>query len=278
MAAPPGPGTNLRTWLLEQWCQLLALSLETMTGEVPDITPGNQPATIPAVKGWNQPLNLTAESRIWIGCPDSAWKAVGYRVLASAGLDEQTPEDQWGSYLEIIRQALSGVAQAIQGIVKREVLCEGGDEITPQPAVPAMTCTLRFGTEEPMTLYVVFDEDILRALDAIRQPQTAPPAAPASPQAVPTAMKPGTAQPIELLYDVQLPVSISFGRAHIPLKEVVKLTSGSIVELNRAISEPVEVIVNNCVIARGEVVVIDGNYGIRINQIITQAERLRTLH
>ena len=71
---------------------------------------------------------------------------------------------------------------------------------------------------------------------------------------------------IDLLLDVELPVSISFGRAQLPLKDVIKLTTGSIVELNRALSEPVEVIVNNCVIARGEVVVVEGNYGIRIEQ------------
>jgi flagellar motor switch protein FliN/FliY len=50
------------------------------------------------------------------------------------------------------------------------------------------------------------------------------------------------------------------------------------VELNRAVSEPVEVIVNNCVIARGEVVVVDGNYGVRIIQILSRRERLRTLY
>ena len=75
-----------------------------------------------------------------------------------------------------------------------------------------------------------------------------------------------------------MPVSVSFGRAHLPLREVVKLTSGAIIELNRAISEPVELIVNNCVVARGEVVVVDGNYGIRVNEIISRKERLRTLH
>jgi flagellar motor switch protein FliN/FliY len=50
------------------------------------------------------------------------------------------------------------------------------------------------------------------------------------------------------------------------------------VELNRSITEPVEVIVNNCVIARGEVVVVDGNFGVRIQHVISRQERLRTLY
>jgi flagellar motor switch protein FliN/FliY len=83
---------------------------------------------------------------------------------------------------------------------------------------------------------------------------------------------------LALLLEVELPVSVSFGRAQLPLRDVLKLSSGSIVELNRSVTEPVEVIVNNCVIARGEVVVIEGNYGVRINQIISREERLRTLH
>ena len=83
---------------------------------------------------------------------------------------------------------------------------------------------------------------------------------------------------MDLLLDVELPISVSFGRAHVPLKEVMKLTTGSIVELNRTISEPVDIIVNNCVIARGEVVVVEGNFGVRINEVISRQERLRTLY
>jgi flagellar motor switch protein FliN/FliY len=79
------------------------------------------------------------------------------------------------------------------------------------------------------------------------------------------------------LLDVDLPVSVSFGRTRIPIKEILKLTTGSIVELNRSVSEPVEVIVNNCIVARGEVVVIEGNYGVRIHQIMSRQDRLRSL-
>ena len=85
------------------------------------------------------------------------------------------------------------------------------------------------------------------------------------------------AKTFDLLLDVQMPVSISFGRAQVPLKDVLKLSVGSIVELNRTIGDPVELIVNNCVIARGEVVVVEGNFGVRIQNVVTRQERLRTL-
>jgi flagellar motor switch protein FliN/FliY len=82
---------------------------------------------------------------------------------------------------------------------------------------------------------------------------------------------------MDLLLDVQLPVSVSFGQSQLPLRDVIKLTTGSIIELNRTISEPVEVIVNNCIIARGEVVVVEGNFGVRIQQVVSRQERLRSM-
>ena len=77
---------------------------------------------------------------------------------------------------------------------------------------------------------------------------------------------------LSFLLDVKLPLSISFGSAHLPLKDVLNLTIGSSVELNRVTGDPVEIIVNDRVIARGEVVVVDGNYGVRIKQIVGRGE------
>ena len=71
-----------------------------------------------------------------------------------------------------------------------------------------------------------------------------------------------------------MPVSVSFGCAQLPLQDVLKLTAGSVVELNRTISDPVELIVNNRVVATGEVVVVDGNYGVRLQRIVSRQERL----
>jgi flagellar motor switch protein FliN len=68
---------------------------------------------------------------------------------------------------------------------------------------------------------------------------------------------------------------VSFGRTRVRIQEILKLITGSIIELDRSIAEPVEVIVNNCVVARGEVVVVDGNYGVRINEVMSRRERLQ---
>jgi len=113
---------------------------------------------------------------------------------------------------------------------------------------------------------------------AVSGPLLALLAAPAPGAEEPPSEATAGSKTLDLLLEVELPVSVSFGRTEIPFKDVVKLSTGSILELNRAVSEPVEIIVNNCVIARGEVVVIEGNYGVRVTQVISRQERLRTLY
>ena len=81
----------------------------------------------------------------------------------------------------------------------------------------------------------------------------------------------------DLLLEIEMQLGVSFGRTHLPLEEVLKLSSGAIVELNRSVSDPVDVLVNDAVIARGEVVVVEGNYGVRITEIDSRRERIRSI-
>ena|SRR6266481_6409208 len=83
---------------------------------------------------------------------------------------------------------------------------------------------------------------------------------------------------LAVLMDVQLPVSIRFGETEMILEEIVKLGVGSVIELNSGIDQPVELVVNNRILARGEVVTVDGYYGIRITEITSAGERFKTLN
>jgi flagellar motor switch protein FliN/FliY len=82
---------------------------------------------------------------------------------------------------------------------------------------------------------------------------------------------------IDLLLDVELPISVTFGSSEMPLKDVLKLGPGSVIELDKSVNDPVSVIVNNKPIAKGEVVMVEGNYGVRIIEVESTAERLRSL-
>lgn len=106
---------------------------------------------------------------------------------------------------------------------------------------------------------------------------------PAPSQAVPaqTLSFPGLSQAeqrkMELLLEVPLKISVILGRTKKPIKEVLNLTPGAIVELTSLVDEPVEVLVNGTLVARGEVVVVNENFGVRVISIISPEERLKQL-
>ena len=83
---------------------------------------------------------------------------------------------------------------------------------------------------------------------------------------------------LAVLMEVQLPVSIRFGETEMLLEDVVKLGIGSVIELNSGIDQPVELMVNNRTLARGEIVTVDGFYGIRITDITSAGERFKSLN
>ena len=84
-------------------------------------------------------------------------------------------------------------------------------------------------------------------------------------------------QNLELLMDVKLQLTVELGRCELPIKKVLELTKGSIVTLNKAAGEPVELYANGKLIAYGEVVVIEDNFGLRITHITDPARRLNSL-
>lgn len=85
-------------------------------------------------------------------------------------------------------------------------------------------------------------------------------------------------QGLEIIMDIPLDMSVELGRVKLPVRDVIELGAGSIVELDKAAGEPVDVMVNGRLVARGEVVVIDDNFGVRITEILSVQERLMKLN
>lgn len=79
---------------------------------------------------------------------------------------------------------------------------------------------------------------------------------------------------IDLLLDVPLPITVELGRTNMAIRDILDLGPGSVVELDRVAGEPVDILVNGKLVARGEVVVIDESFGVRVVDIVTPAERL----
>jgi flagellar motor switch protein FliN/FliY len=275
---------ELQQWLLEEWISGLSQSIESMTGEKPDLSLGS--GQLEATEGdaliWSEVLSLGLDHTLVAVFPRQSWESAGRVALAAIGLEEADDASIRGTFLEMARQAIAVVARAIGARLGRDVNPASAGELAELP-FPVFAVEGTSGGQA-ITHGFGFSDAVLNALASkpAGSPKAMAAAAGSGSSSSGVSGQEGATQSfsrtLDLILDVELPVSVSFGRARVPLKEVLKLTSGSIVELNRTVSEPVEVIVNNCVIARGEVVVVEGNYGIRINQIVSREERLRTLN
>ena len=89
--------------------------------------------------------------------------------------------------------------------------------------------------------------------------------------------KGGAHNDIDMILDIPVQLTVELGRTKIAIKNLLQLAQGSVVELEGLAGEPMDVLVNGCLIAQGEVVVVNDKFGIRLTDIITPSERLRKL-
>lgn len=115
----------------------------------------------------------------------------------------------------------------------------------------------REGQESGMPVTLYFDSELLSKL-AVHAPVDD------APEAENPSLDPVN---LDLVMDVELNVSLRFGQRQLPLHEVLELGSGSVIELDRQVDDPVELLLDGKVIARGEAVIVDGNYGLRVTEI-----------
>ncbi|WP_455286977.1 flagellar motor switch protein FliN [Cupriavidus necator] len=116
-------------------------------------------------------------------------------------------------------------------------------------------------------------------------PAAAPMAAPAATPAAATVFQPlakeapsGFHNDIEMILDIPVQLTVELGRTKVPIKNLLQLAQGSVVELDGLAGEPMDVLVNGYLIAQGEVVVVNDKFGIRLTDIITPSERIRKLN
>jgi len=84
-------------------------------------------------------------------------------------------------------------------------------------------------------------------------------------------------QSIDFILDIPVQLTVELGRTKMPIKNLVRLTQGSVVPLNTSVAEPLDVYVNGTLVAKAEIVVIQDKFGIRLTDIISPAERMRRL-
>ncbi len=82
---------------------------------------------------------------------------------------------------------------------------------------------------------------------------------------------------LQVVLDIPIQLSMELGRTRMSIRQLMQLTRGSVVKLDQPAGEPLDILVNGCLVARGEVVVVNDRYGVRITDIVSQAERVRRL-
>jgi flagellar motor switch protein FliN/FliY len=219
-----------------------------------------------------------APSEELVGDSKDALAETFNQVMGSAN---QTLSDLAGETFAIANVEI--MAMAPEAAAYAEQLGQGGFQDITLPTTQDSLST---------TVHLLFPELLLqqlkRKLGLVETPAPAPEPSPASVAATISAAAPVRQAPVasgpapdsgnlDLLLDIQLPVVVRMGQTEMQMGELLKLTPGAILELNRSADAPVELLVNGKLIAKGEVVVVEGNFAFRITEIDTRAARIRSL-
>ena len=267
-------------WLAAELAQVAGPALSALTGRhiqaSADGTPF--PEDSEGFVFWRQDFDAAPGAGLWAAAGPEFWRQVGGMVLQAAGLDDAAAEEIRGTYLEALQQMLSPLGGVAGARLGREVNLRPGREEAPPAGSAWAALRIEFEDGTAGHVFLAISPELAALLEAaVLAPAADPAPEPRKGGGRQQAAPQSSSKTLELLLEVELPVGVSFGRTQMRVKDAIKLTTGSIVELNRSVSAPVEIIVNNCVIARGEVVVVEGNYGVRIQEIVSREERLRTL-
>jgi len=249
---------------LEAWTQELGRAIQMFNGEQPVITCGRikelTRSEMSDLLWWKQTFEGNYPFTTWIGAKEVTWSTLGGAFGAS------DPADAKSTYLEMIGQAQSGAAAVVSMGLPKAFRCGEGqiDAAPPFTGLWYAVVGLKLAASE------------LPALTVAMEPPVALLPSPAAGGSLPqrTSSDAQYKPMLERLMDLQLPLSVALGRAQMPVRDVLKVSNGSVIELDTSVGEYVELIVHDTVVARGEVVSIKGNYGVRIKEIISRQDRI----
>ena len=185
-------------------------------------------------------------------------------ILASPLMGEGV--DQKSGWGELLREVFNAAAGELLAKTGKKCQLDKFEEIA---GVSKASRAFQLNSGEHIFAILVCDE--LRVPKPATQP--APPPAAAAEPAPPADLSPG----IRLLMDVELEVSLRFGCKELLLGEVLDLGPGDVVQLDRTVTDPVDLIVGDKIVACGEVVLVNGNFGLRVTEVAAPKKRLESI-
>ena len=235
-------GIRIAQEFTRAWESVLAMMAPARTevelGSAPE---PSAPETGNAWAWWALRFDLAPAAPILIGGPGSRWRALGKLVLGEEGCGDDEVE---GVAKDLINQCGSVLAQWFSGQSGHPVACQDAVPAGGGASEPRWAINLKFSeAKETVELLISVPEGL--AGD-------------------PASLPPATAEPVSALASIILPVQVILGRVTLELAEVLKLSVGSVVDLERHVADPAEVVVNGQLIAWGQIVMCAGNYGVKI--------------
>ena len=251
-----------------------ALFSQALSGE-PKLSESRSKPPSPGAFGWAATLSGDVRGRFSV--------VVDGAVLEMPLLGEGV--EQKAGWMELLREAAAAAAGSLLARAGKKCQVASWEEISAE-AETTHAFQLRSG-ERAWTI-LVRDEVEDEARDAAHDPaseQTVTPCG-ASPAPAVSGRPPSddrrAAQPsfspgLQLLLDVELEASLRFGSREMPLGEILDLGPGDMVELDRHVADPVDLIVGDKIVARGEVVLVNGNFGLRVTEVAAPRKRLESI-
>jgi flagellar motor switch protein FliN/FliY len=265
MEAKKTPGIQF----LDQWAAEFTTAVRMFTSQDPAVTcvaydAAEKPFdTSASYVWWKQDLELDGWHSLWIGSPEATWSALGAAMASS-------PEGSRDIYLEMLTQSLQGAAHVASAGLPTAIVCGRGVVDGPPSAAGMETVEVKIslaGKALPSMLAVV-------PADMFGDTSEELPDADAPRRMIAQEINSDyNLALIDRLIDLELPLYVALGRAVLPIRDVLRLSAGSLVELDRKLGDSVEIIVHGTVVALGEVVSVKGNYGVRVREIMSRQDR-----
>ena len=177
--------------------------------------------------------------------------------------------DQKAGWIELLREVTNAACGDMLSKVGRKCHIESWREV---PGIGQITRAFQLHSNAGAWSIRVRDETGPRAPAGTEPPITGPHAA--AHEGKETSL---TGSGLELLLDVELEAALRFGCRELPLGEILDLGAGDVVELDRHVNDPVDLIVGDRIVAQGEVVLVNGNFGLRVTQVATPRRRLESI-
>jgi flagellar motor switch protein FliN len=202
-----------------------------------------------------------------------------FSVLVDASVLETTlvgeGNDQQAGWGELLRETFEAAAGELLAKTGQSCRVENVEEIAGESTV-----SRAFQLKSAGRAWTILVRDELRPAQPAPQPEHAAATSAPSPIPAQTPNASSGAEPsmgIELLLDVELEASLRFGSREMPLGEILDLGPGDVVQLDRHVADPVDLIIGDKIVARGEVVLVNGNFGLRVTEVAAPKKRLESI-